>query len=561
MKRCLLTALVLGTSLGTARADYVIILANLGQSKEQPGQANGGPQGGGPSMPGKPGGGFGPGGMGSPAPGGGMGSPAPGGGMGSPPPGGGFRPGAGGAGMPGMPGMQGGMPGMPGMAGGAGFRGGAGPGAAGGRPGAPMMPPGMTGMGGMPGMIGANLGAANSEGTPLLTYAIVEINHSQTNARKLNADRFIKVTTPWGASIVRKETQMTIAHIVEEPVGPGRHIDETFRRLEKDNETASINEWIGLAHYALEHGKISELPRIMEKAEQKDKAHPAVVAFRKVEGPLKTPASRGDESAFWKQKLQGQYEVAQSEHYALLHNKEKAPFPLVKERLHLLEENLQSFYYWFALRGKALPVPDGRLVAVLVLDSGDFDQKHKLFDSKDIVADGFYDQRDNLAFLSQTRLDTPSLALTQRNQELWSKFSFDDMLKGTTAVKDRDTRHLYDANTIAAVHTVALLQKTQDTDGQRTAISHDGTRQLIVAAGLVPRGVEVPQWLDFGMASFFETPKGRPWTGPGVASWTYLPLAKDEVKGKNAEKPLDLLKGVITDRHFALLTKTKDKTD
>ena len=42
--------------------------------------------------------------------------------------------------------------------------------------------------------------------------------------------------------------------------------------------------------------------------------------------------------------------------------------------------------------------------------------------------------------------------------------------------------------------------------------------QRSLASGLLPRNVAVPEWLLFGMGSFFETPLQSPWAGIGAPS-------------------------------------------
>jgi hypothetical protein len=88
------------------------------------------------------------------------------------------------------------------------------------------------------------------------------------------------------------------------------------------------------------------------------------------------------------------------------------------------------------------------------------------------------------------------------------------------------------------------------------SVTHEGTRQLIAAAGLrpgtvlLPRGVAAPEWIQFGMGSFFETPEGAPWAGTGAPSWTYL-VAYDVMQtGDKLDKPEDAIKKVITDKYF-----------
>ena len=67
--------------------------------------------------------------------------------------------------------------------------------------------------------------------------------------------------------------------------------------------------------------------------------------------------------------------------------------------------------------------------------------------------------------------------------------------------------------------------------------------------GLLPANVAAPEWVLFGMGSFFETPPESPWGGPGAPSFYYLPRFK-EMKGKLAKTPYEALRKVVTDQYF-----------
>src|SRR5262245_19673522 len=161
MRSRLLSALVLLAGAGLARADYMVIIANLNPSGDDRALASGpggfAPGGAGPGM-GMPGPGMG-------MPGGGFrGSGSAPGGMGPAGPGGGFRGGA-----PGMMGPGGFREGMMGPGGG-GFRGG--------------MPGGTMGEGGgmAGGMMGMMMGGAGTgvdaiDDAPFYAVAVIEIQH------------------------------------------------------------------------------------------------------------------------------------------------------------------------------------------------------------------------------------------------------------------------------------------------------------------------------------------------------------------------------------------------
>jgi hypothetical protein len=282
-----------------------------------------------------------------------------------------------------------------------------------------------------------------------------------------------------------------------------------------------------------------------------DKNHAAVKAFQQIQSDMARPITKPDSSANLRKKLLESYKTAESEHYTLLHNLEASKEAEVKSRLERLEENYRFFFYWFALRGKALAVPDERLVAVLTMRQDEFDRQHQIFDSVPLVADGFLARRDNLAIFSLERLDAGAVALNKSLASTWQKFDLPVLLsKHKKFPKDTKPEEGLE------VQTLALLQKALEEESVIATVSHEGSRQLLAATGLLPRQVAVPQWFQFGMASFFESPKGSLLRGVGapsatiLAEFNYLGRYKS-LDPKKMDKTRDLtLEKVVTDQFF-----------
>src|SRR5262249_42642542 len=153
---------------------------------------------------------------------------------------------------------------------------------------------------------------------------------------------------------------------------------------------------------------------------------------------------------------------------------------------------------WFALHDKALPAPKERLVAVLVKkgDKG-FGQLETLFEPENVVEDGFHARRDNLAIFCEDRLDQEYATLKQFNQEKLRPYEREQILKGRFVLKDSKSGQHLDENEVATLHGLTLLQKSLEDDGERATVGHDGTRQLLVASGIAPRTVILPEWIQF----------------------------------------------------------------
>lgn len=618
---------LLGGLVGIAQADYVIIIANLGLVKQreeaeaQPPGGVGGMMGepggrglGGPGRGGAPGGGRqgvqgqqgqprgggGPGGGGRPGMGGGRqgGQPQQPGGGGRP--GGGMQP-PGGVGMMGGPGMGGpgmGMMGGPGMGaqGGQGMMGGPGRGAPGGMGmmGGPgmgaqggMMPGGMGMMGGpgmgMMGGFGVGMGGSDSESAPYFVMTVVETKESLSSAqlRALRNNKPIQINHKWGTSVLQPETGIDI--IVMEA---GKKVfPSVLKRFLARNQEArkdggitvdllldySPNPQAGPAKFALEHGMLKEFREGMAEVEKLDPNNPKVKALRKIEKAMAQPITKPDSSAQWKQRL-GVRDSRQSDHYVLLHSPGVADAE-INSRLKSLEDSYKAFFYWFAFncdkdgdiayvpKGKkdALLVPDHRLVSVLTAREEEFKKDHKVFDNAMLVADGFTSRRDNLGVFSSERLDQQYKALSDYCGPQFQIFGRNDLLKNVKSPKAQTkTRREFN---IAS--TLALMMRSLEADSEVATVTHEAPRQLLSAIGLTQRNVVAPEWLQFGMGSFFETGKAAPWGGAGGPNWIYLQEYKERSKRKMAgrmDKPLDALKGVVSDRYFRATNNGQDES-
>lgn len=445
----------------------------------------------------------------------------------------GGQPGVGGQGRPGM---QGGFPGMmQGMP----------PGMQGMMPGMQAMMPGLMGRGGS---ITSIFDSEELDSNPLLVRAIIEVPQRSVKHSNETGRYFIK--NRWGGNSTLYFGPDITVQIDRKPTVASQF--ETKRKEIKDDDSAKLDKLLKLAEWALAHGMLDQVPKVMDEAAAVDAKHPVVVAFRAVEASIKKPVTKDDGAINWRERL-GDYDREVSEHYVLLHDVKSDRE--AKGRLTQLESNFKGFFYWFALRGKVMPVPDRRLVAVLVKDRGAFERKLKdIFDNVTLASDGFYSRRDNLAVFSSTRLDEAYEAVRLAAQNYWVKWTPDELLHAKNMAKSSER---------ARAETMTLLLHALEDESAVSSVSLEGTRQLIAAIGLFPRSVEIPQWIDFGAASFFEVPKGAYHLGTGADNIVYHTNFKLWMDTKNTKK-LDpnreeALKGVITDRYFREVRDGKNR--
>jgi hypothetical protein len=593
---------------GLARAEYIVIIYKLGVKQEAsgfpgglggmvPGMGNyaggmpGYPAGGG--MPGYPAGGGGtmtgtyPGNVGGSIPGGAGGLPG-GAGGGAPLAGGagGFPMGGGGKGG----GVNGGTP-MGGYPAGAFGVSGGGPPMNGGTP-MGGYPAGAFGVsGGGPPMGGANaaggfgganaaggIGSANVAGgiggiggitlpsvnyVPVYAVAVLDTERSIPN--QTFAPGYAIVKHKWGGSTYLPLTNPSVRLLTDSTIKPAAdRFERESNKIRGDTSpykdkagNITADGLVKLAEWALHHGlrdkfedTMDELVKLEAKSEN---PHPAAKAYKTIRAEMARKITKPNPIDNLSKSVLSEYKPVEGEHYVLMHNidaREKVPAE-VESRLRKLENNYRNFYYWFALKGQTPKVPDERLVAVLVggTSQEQFNRQRTIFDDQPLIVDGFLARPDNVVVLSNHRLDSSYAALSKRAEKEWAVVPQESFLK-----KLPQGQPIAPA---AEAQTLALLLKLMEEDSETAAVSYEGTRQLLTATGYLPKNVAAPTWLQFGLGSFFETPRGSMWTTVGVPGVTldqevnYLATYKGADKAGHLEKSKAVqLKKVITDQYW-----------
>ncbi len=527
----LAVAVLLGGAVGLASADYIIIKANVGQPRHPPMTRANGPNG---QFPG-------PGGSGGPMPIGGRGGPRPGG--------------TGGGSFPGGP--------MPGGTGGGSFPGVGDP---------------MPGMGGM--------GTTADAGQPIDILAVVEV---EANSRELQEyakleydpnDPRSRLLPPLVArhhlgrtkeDVVRllnikgRSPEVTFEAVACKTVA--KRYEEQYANLfpkNKPDAKPSPDEILKVAEWALTHGLNDKVVDLIKKLAEVNKDHPVVAAFNQLQADLDKPVkdAPGDLGA----RLQGYtQETLQGGkgHYVLFYSVNNNNQAEVQDRLKRLEDALHTFYYWFALNApdlilhRTVHIPEERLPALLAMREDEFRRQHDGFSDPPVVAAGFFARRENLAVLCARPQDPTYDMLLKASDWIWSQPGWNryDILTG----KDKMG---YPPGDVAPgdrpyAGTLALLTKALEDESARASVSQDATRQLLFASGLLPRNVTVPEWVQFGVGSFFETP---PAFALAVARRTQHPLRADLPRRTQRQRPEVRgrpLQDDAQDRHRRLLPRAE----
>jgi hypothetical protein len=512
MTRYLVAALVaLLCAAGNASADYLLIVVNLNAKPAESGSQGGAGMIGGAGM---------------------LGSPPAAGALGTPPPLGGTnqygnQPG----GMGGMGGLRGGMP----------------------APGAgPSVP-------------------EDADESPDLIVALLEVRSvNREKAKLFNAgvevpfEHYLLANGKGSKIEVSHKTASYEATLISKRTVKER-FDERKSQVMKGNEKPPTAEAIQkVALYALELGLVPECAKVMDEIAESDKTHAAVKAYLQVKAELDRPLkSEKDEASRFKEKLLSGYKILQDDkhHFALVHNGQGADEG--KAQLDQLEHAFRAYYYWWALRGVALPVPAERLVAVQTEKPDDFVRLRTTLTASPTLADSFFARRETVSIISNRRSDAPYDKLEKASKPWWDA-NFDRHLllshlpgKGIPKGKNALEKAAFE-KVARQPRFLALLLKAMENEYEQTGISHEASRQMLFATKQLPRNVHAPEWIQFGMGSFFETALQSPWPSIGAANPYWLPRFKDFVTKKKYEASYAAtLRKVVTDGYF----REKPKAD
>ena len=235
------------------------------------------------------------------------------------------------------------------------------------------------------------------DSAPLFVGAVIEVDHK--DVKPLMSGRY-HIKHKWG------ETNLYLGEEVEWTIIKVDTVAQKYdykRKHIRKGDTNCAEEFLDLADWCLAHGLLEKVPGLMDEVANLDPKQPAVIAYRKLRAALERPVNQVDDAIRWQEKL-GDFKVKASKHYSLLYDVASDVSSMDAQAQHFLnrlERNFEGFFTWFALRGNALPLPDRRLVAVLVDSPEAFQHQHKdIFDDVPMVADGYFVPRDNLAIFS-----------------------------------------------------------------------------------------------------------------------------------------------------------------
>jgi len=324
---------------------------------------------------------------------------------------------------------------------------------------------------------------------------------------------------------------------------------------------------IQLAEWCLEVGLPDEAAGILDRLQShpakdtfKASTAAAVEAYGKIKDLLAANVDKSDKAGQWKERL-GYQAMSVSKHYAIVHqdNTQKS----AERRLDALENNFKTVYLWFAMRGRALPAPSEKLVAVIVGDSTEFRRYRDTFEATNLVADGFHARRENLAVFSARRLDRASVNFEQRVKDIYRDQRPEDLFKPSLPKLKDNPKAPDNYRKYSNASTLALVDNLLQEEAEIAAATHEGTKQIFAETGLLPRNVLAPEWTRFGIAALFEMPKGpfpgstrelqvALYPGGGGPNWAYMRYFEElkDTKKLTPDNAPDMFIDTVTDDLF-----------
>jgi len=405
---------------------------------------------------------------------------------------------------------------------------------------------------------------AEADDAPYLIVTVLEVQDLGNKVKAFKANQLpLTLRHRWGKVLVGHRTGLYEVIPLETPNGKlvpsvGKTFQQKFEELNKGK--SGPEEHLELARWALGHGLTDGVEKVMDHLAQIDKNLPVVIAYSKVKADLARPLPPDDVSSTWKGKLLDGYKVttADNKHFALVHQGLGENSSDGKKHLERLENTFRSYYYWWALQGVNLPIPSQRQVAILTDKPDDFQRLKKHLSASPVLTDSFSAGREGLSVFSSKRADDSYLTLEKVAKPEWDKgFIRQEILTGQPN-RGVPSSLRADPNSANLPRTYAVLLQALEDEWEVTGLSHEATRQLLYSSGLLHPNVHVPEWIQFGMGSFFEMPLQSPWGGPGFPNPYWFPRFKENYKstlynkapGGKDPSSYDALVSVVTDAGF-----------
>jgi hypothetical protein len=299
---------------------------------------------------------------------------------------------------------------------------------------------------------------------------------------------------------------------------------ERFHRLLiRAKSHGKVEECLDAARFALQSGLIDEFQQAASLAFKTDRNHPAVRRMVAAKKAIEHPLGSANATIAQMKKITGRgtMKFVVSDHYVLMHDVsdrivDRRRRTRAQQRLDLLEEVYDSYFFKFALEDKVLPPPQERLMVLLFGQEEDYLHYVNLLDPALRQASGFWSRKTNIAvFFDQ--------GTTEHHRAVRAVADHYNKIKETA----RNRRVKGARDIVQFANTLDKLVEISREQADVSVVSHEATHQLAGNTGLFPRDKVALLWVHEGLATYFETPEGAGWGGIGAVN-------EDRLKWYNA---------------------------
>jgi hypothetical protein len=292
-------------------------------------------------------------------------------------------------------------------------------------------------------------------------------------------------------------------------------IKERYRKWSSDRKFEPIYELtvdalaLGMVDdaftYANETVKLLEVLKTEKDRKPSEKVAKFAEIWSRIGPKLDTAVPAGTEPEEWRNRLSAGA-IKTGKHYSIVYWGERQINPAVLDRrLNALERNFKAFYLWHALQGLSPAIPDRGFTVVLADRVTDMPSLREKLDGLSMQSDAFYSPAHDLLVFSPERTDQLGAAFQDLARASYKNgWSRDELLKGIPPSGGQKQS----PGELARMMTLALVDKLVEEEMDHSAMSREATRQLYFATGMLPRNVQLPNWLESGLASFLQHPKG-----------------------------------------------------
>lgn len=369
------------------------------------------------------------------------------------------------------------------------------------------------------------------------------------------------------------------------PKGSKTRLQEIVEKHAKLGPAPDGQQILDLVTKSLEYGFVAEAMKYSDElvaavAEKKIRTTPQVEAFlaayAKIKDDITRPSRAPSDGPAWKDRIGFAYSNVRdfsSPHYHVFYW--EGMDAEMNRRVAQLEDNFKAFFLMHAVQGIAIPVPEKPQLVILAKSTTDVRKLSASMDGTAAIADGFYCPDHGIVVLSPERLDAVSQTFNRQIQDMFRQGVGRAQLLAGEGPKLDSKGMVKDSKTpedVARMMTWVAAERFAEEEGEWSAVSREGTRQLLHATGLLPQHVALPHWLSEGSANFYHRPKGPVFsktaddkdeitisltTGYGGPNYVRQKQFNDMVKhGQFSAKPTEkpdagqVLKNVITDAYF-----------